>query len=723
MRRKPEPDDVAADAPGSLPHRGAKIGRFAVTVPVHRGKHTVVVQARGEGSSFVAIKLATTDLGAKLVEHERLMLRALGGEAASAPGFIATGSVDGQPYCVLSWTRGAEARVTAAELRAAGQRPTVLALCRRIALAYAALHAENALHGQIHPRNAVVDGDGTVGLLDFSVAASGPYAPPSVRLEARFNALSAPELGESLLREQKLTLTAAGEQYSVAALLYLLLTGRMYARLRLKPQELARDIEASPPLRFADNGVEPWPELEEVLGRALEKDPALRYASMTALAEALDGVASHAPPAPRRRAPGVPSPLAQMLERFRRDASSERAAVELQAPTCSVNFGAAGIAFAMTRLAKLTGEAADLEQAERWLAIADERRDDANAFDDGKELTQQAVGPVSPFHNASGVAAVRALLGDATGDDTRQQAALDEFRAATSQPCANLDLTLGRSAVLLLASLLYAISDPAWPATQRLGRYGDQLCDEVWRDAAETAIAYWGVAHGWAGIAYATLMWGRARGVQPPPQARAVLDVLAGVAEPLGRGCRWPLTPPEGHAGDQHWPGWCHGNAGYVFVWNLGREVYGDERFGELAARAAWLVDSPAAVSSLCCGSAGQAYAALNQYRSSGEERWRALAVRLAGDSASNGTLAGDATSPLSLYKGHVGLALLAAELQSPERAAMPLFEFEPLSRRQTSDGQRQNLGWVRPMRAATDPAYVLTGASVNREVKATHDR
>jgi hypothetical protein len=39
----------------------------------------------------------------------------------------------------------------------------------------------------------------------------------------------------------------------------------------------------------------------------------------------------------------------------------------------------------------------------------------------------------------------------------------------------------------------------------------------------------------------------------------------------------------------------------------------------------------------------------------------------------------------LSLYKGHAGLALLAIELECPERAAMPLFEFEPRPRSATS--------------------------------------
>ena len=78
------------------------------------------------------------------------------------------------------------------------------------------------------------------------------------------------------------------------------------------------------------------------------------------------------------------------------------------------------------------------------------------------------------------------------------------------------------------------------------------------------------------------------------------------------------------------------------------------------------------------CGTAGQAYAALNHYRAVGDERWLEAAMRLAARGASEDELAGDATTPLSLYKGHVGLALLAAELERPERAGMPLFEPEP---------------------------------------------
>jgi serine/threonine-protein kinase len=343
-----------------------------------------------------------------------------------------------------------------------------------------------------------------------------------------------------------------------------------------------------------------------------------------------------------------------------------------------VNLGSAGVAFALMRIGKLRGDASVLALADRWLCAAEARQGDPEAFDDGDELTPATVGVVSPFHSASGLAAARALLSDATGDRAGQQTALDDFRAATDAPCANLDLTLGRSSVLLVSALLYARAEPDWPAAQRLADHADRLRDGIWRDLAGMTMPYYGLAHGWGGVAYASLMWAQARGAEPPPGARDVLNMLAGVAEPRERGARWPLTGPDGGLSEEFWPGWCHGNAGYVFLWNLAHTTYGEDRFAQLAEQAAWLAGEDAGVDHLCCGAAGQAYAALNHHRSTGDVRWRSRAVRTADRAARVGERAADSEPPLSLYRGRVGLALLAVELQCPEYAAMPLFEFEP---------------------------------------------
>ena len=306
-----------------LPPRGAQIDRFVVMAEVHDGKHAAVLQARDRGGSFVALKLATTTLGSKLIEREARLLQTLT-EAGPAPRFVASGSAGGQPFCATSWRPGVEVRVVAGELREDEMR-NLLALCCRVAKAYVELHSRGTLHGAIHPRHVLVDSDGSVSLVDFSLAASLSDRPPAAQFAARFNSLSAPEQAESVLRAEDLSLTAATEQYSVAALLYLLITGRLYARLRLRRQELARDIIECPPSQLSHHGLSPLREVEEVLARALCKQPEGRYPSIVAFAEALEVAARGGRrPAPARSVvQSVQAPLAGLLQSFRRDAYSQ----------------------------------------------------------------------------------------------------------------------------------------------------------------------------------------------------------------------------------------------------------------------------------------------------------------------------------------------------------------------------------------------------------------
>jgi hypothetical protein len=93
-------------------------------------------------------------------------------------------------------------------------------------------------------------------------------------------------------------------------------------------------------------------------------------------------------------------------------------------------------------------------------------------------------------------------------------------------------------------------------------------------------------------------MWSKVRGGasavrhgRGPRQARVTRGAMR-------TRCELPLTPPGGPV----LAGWCHGNAGYVFLWNLARTVYQQESFAELAERAAWLTDCTNQVTSLCCG-------------------------------------------------------------------------------------------------------------------------
>ncbi len=107
--------------------------------------------------------------------------------------------------------------------------------------------------------------------------------------------------------------------------------------------------------------------------------------------------------------------------------------------------------------------------------------------------------------------------------------------------------------------------------------------------------------------------------------------------------------------------------------------MLGAEEYGVLAERVgldAWETDS--GIGSLCCGFAGQAYALLNLYKHTGDKTWlhraQAHAQRAARSMVAGG---GSGERMDSLYKGGVGVAVLAADLEKPDFAAMPFFERE----------------------------------------------
>jgi hypothetical protein len=92
-----------------------------------------------------------------------------------------------------------------------------------------------------------------------------------------------------------------------------------------------------------------------------------------------------------------------------------------------------------------------------------------------------------------------------------------------------------------------------------------------------------------------------------------------------------------------------------------------------VAARAALSAASSAStVGTLCCGQGGIGYALLALHRLTGSQAWlqqaRAAAQRAAADRSR--LLPRDA-----LFKGALGVALLAEDLENPARAAMPLIE------------------------------------------------
>lgn len=230
------------------------------------------------------------------------------------------------------------------------------------------------------------------------------------------------------------------------------------------------------------------------------------------------------------------------------------------------------------------------------------------------------------------------------------------------------------------AQLLNSIPFDGLVDTQPLLELGQKVVQGIWSEINTYAsiqdckeLKWLGMAHGWAGILYATLQWSQAIGASPALEVQERLWELASLAEPKGRGICWRRSPGD----PMSWTGWCHGTAGYVHLWTLAYKAYGDSSFLDLAEKSAWhtWTELNRNCSNLCCGLAGQSYALLNIYKYTRDKEWLERA-RIIGEKAIL-----DITSPRlrshSLYKGDVGIALLTADLSNPEYACMPLFELD----------------------------------------------
>jgi serine/threonine-protein kinase len=668
--------------------KGALIGQFRVIRCVQVLDDSELYQARDGQNRFVALKIARDGRFASMqqrIDHEIAALRRLAG--AVGPELVDHGAHSSRPFLATTWVSGIDVAAAAVDLRQEGAREELLDLFTQIARAYAVLHARGVTHGDVHPGNLLVGRDGRITLIDFGLAHTVGLSSDDA-LRGGISFFMEPEYAREILNRQKSPPpTLQGEQFAVGALFYLLATGQHYMDFTLQQQEMLEQISAAVPLPFVDRGVEPWPELEAVLCRALASRPQERYPEMTNFAEALKGVARPKTPASIAHRYHADLLLHEVLTHVGIEGDLYRAGIS-RAPVSSVNFGGAGIAYALYRLACLRDDPHLLAEADAWIMKTEaDAKSDAAFFNAAMDLTEATVGRVSIYHALPGVHLVKAIIAAANGESVARATAAAAFLEAIQPRCLERDLCLGRTGTVLGCALLLE-TFPNRDDTLRgdVRRCGEQRLVQLWNEAAQfehmDGGRDWpnlGIAHGWAGLLYVTLCWHAVHGTAVPTEVRERLDQLVESARPDGRGVIWPWRQAPNDDQQASMPGWCNGSAGMVHLACLAHQLLGDDALIQMAEGAAWNTweagDGPV---DLCCGYAGRAYALLELYRHTNEPSWLARAHMLAERAIAIAPQFRTADHPRhSLYKGELGLALLLADLEQPKTAVMPIFGLE----------------------------------------------
>jgi eukaryotic-like serine/threonine-protein kinase len=287
-------------------HPGSTLGRYELLLPIAKGGMAQVWAARLRGSRGFQKLVAIKTILAGVIDNTRMEQMFLE-EAQLAsqihhPNVVGTlelGEENSALYLVMEWVDGESLSVVLSKAAASGGVPLPIAVnligqaCQGLYAAHNLRDESGALLGLVHrdvsPQNLLVTFSGTAKLVDFGIAKATSKASgltEAGEIKGKF-AYMAPEQ----VRGQ--AIDARTDLFALGILLYLLTTGKHPFRGEhpgATVQNICSEQPAMPPSAFLPD----YPvALEEVVLKALAKDPGQRFASanemLTALEEAMPG--------------------------------------------------------------------------------------------------------------------------------------------------------------------------------------------------------------------------------------------------------------------------------------------------------------------------------------------------------------------------------------------------------------------------------------------------
>ena len=216
---------------------------------------------------------------AQFVERFRREARAAAGlQHPNVVGVYDRGEFDGGHWIAMEYVEGASLKELIARGLSIGEAVEIV---RQVLTAAQFAHAHGIVHRDLKPQNVLVDAHGRARVTDFGIARAGVSEITQTGSVLGTAQYLSPE------QAQGLDVTAASDVYSVGAMLYEALTGRVPFEAET-PVAVALMQISEQPRPPSQLNPQVTPALDAVVLKALAKDPANRYASAEEFLAALD---------------------------------------------------------------------------------------------------------------------------------------------------------------------------------------------------------------------------------------------------------------------------------------------------------------------------------------------------------------------------------------------------------------------------------------------------
>jgi eukaryotic-like serine/threonine-protein kinase len=269
---------------------GQTLAGYTITKSVGEGGTSAVFRAEHADHGVVAVKVLRDRLRNDRTAIERFLREARFGERVQHPSVVRTIEIgEAQPgmhFLAIEWADG-EILEKYAKRATPLQPDEVATIVEQIADAVNAAHEANIVHRDLKPDNVMYDPESRrVKLLDFGIATDTDATPEQRLTRAGFFVGTLMYVAPEALSGELVGPSA--DQYSLATIAYYLLTGCLPYTAKT-PREMFSQLLSQPPIPI--NSARPTLRfstgVEEVLSRALSKDPKARYPDVLQFAAAL----------------------------------------------------------------------------------------------------------------------------------------------------------------------------------------------------------------------------------------------------------------------------------------------------------------------------------------------------------------------------------------------------------------------------------------------------